>query len=118
VKIRPLRGQVVIREVERRSSVIWTPAPGQRDVRTHRGIVIAMGPPARDKWGNEIAHGFKGGDEVSFQWEMNEEAHRREWPEDGKPACWVRQYAVDGVWEGPSAAATLPAPSLATEMVN
>ena len=97
--IRPLRGQVVVRENEAtRTGLLWHPAPGQRQVKTHRGVVLAMGPPARDKWGNEIAPGFKVGDEVSFHWEMNEEAHTREWPDDGKPACWVRQYAIDGVW--------------------
>lgn len=93
-----LRGRVVIRETEARPSIIWRPAPGQRQISTHRGTVLAIGAPAIDKHGNEIPHGFEVGDEVQFHWEMSEEAHTRVWPGDGKPACWVRQFAVDGVW--------------------
>ena len=99
-RVRLLRGQVVIRETGARlSPTIWTPAPGQRQVSTHRGVVLAMGPPARDKHGNEIEPGFRVGEEVQYHWEHNEDTFTRIWPEDGLPACWVRQFAVDGVWE-------------------
>jgi co-chaperonin GroES (HSP10) len=97
--IRPLRGQVVIREeTPPASKTLWTPAPGPRQVHTHTGKVLAMGPPARTARGAEVVHGFAVGDVVQFHFTHLEELARNTW-EDGKPALWIPQENVDAVWE-------------------
>lgn len=100
MKIRLLPGQVVVREERSEpSTALWTPAPGARDVRTHRGRVLALGPPARlGGSGVEVPHGFGVGDLVQFHFTHHQDAATRPWPLDGKPATWVPQENVDGVW--------------------
>jgi co-chaperonin GroES (HSP10) len=99
-RIRPLRGQVVIREHHDPSGLIIAP-PQFYDERAkrpsdHRGEVLAMGPPAQLPNGVEVPHGFEVGDTVLFHWEHHEAGNTREWS-DGQPACWVPQWAVDAV---------------------
>jgi hypothetical protein len=97
--IRLLRGQVVIRETSR-PSIIWHPDPKQRQVHTHRGTVLGIGPPALHH-GHEVIPEFRVGDDVSYHFSRhNQDAFTLPWPEDGKPATWVPQGDVDGVWEG------------------
>ena len=77
--IRPLRGRIIIRptgdsggyEDQFRRAGLVMPDTAKFDPRTQknqnslgRGIVVAMGPPARDKWGREVVRGFSVGDEV------------------------------------------------------
>lgn len=77
--IRPLRGRIIIRptgdsggyEDQFRRAGLVMPDTAKFDPRTQknqnslgRGIVVAMGPPARDKWGREVVPGFREGDEV------------------------------------------------------
>jgi len=111
MSVRLLRGQVVIRERERASETIWTPAEHASKVRTHRGTVLALGPPALRssmRWDAterewifrqiEVPHGFAAGDEVIYQFVHHQQNWTREWV-DGKPATWVPQEAVDAVIE-------------------
>lgn len=102
MKIRLLPGQVVIREERREPSErLWTPTPGARETRTHTGRVLALGPPARlNGSGVEVPHGFVVGDLVQYHFTSHQDAATRTWPPDGKPATWVQQENVDGVWEG------------------
>jgi hypothetical protein len=95
-RIRLLRGQVVIREIHDQYS-IWTPAPNPRDVRIHRGRVLAKGLPAQVN-GHDVPHLFDVGDEVFYHWEKQEKAFTRDWI-DGEPACWMYQHEVDAVVE-------------------
>ena len=97
MKIRPLRGQVVIRET-RPATYLWTPDPAQRQVHTHQGVVLALGPPARTPTGAEVEHGFAVGDLVQYHFTYLEKLALNAW-EDGLPAHWVPQENVDGVWE-------------------
>lgn len=95
--IRPMRGQVVIEEiVDQPSRALWTPTPGARQVKTHRGRVLALGPPARTPSGVEVAYGFGVGDVVQFHYEFLEKLARNEW--EGQKALWIPQQDVDGVW--------------------
>ncbi len=95
-----MRGQVVIQEISpQASAVLWTPAPGLRDVETHTGRVLAMGPPARTPTGAEVEHGFVVGDLVQYHFTHLEEAATNTW--NGEKAVWVPQQNVDGVWEEP-----------------
>lgn len=98
-RIRPMRGQVVVRELgaDVRSAVLWTPEPGQRDIKTHRGIVLALGPPGL-LHGHEVPFGFAVGDVVGYHWEHNEDAFTLRWS-DGLAACWLPQRCVDWVCE-------------------
>lgn len=96
--IRPLRGQVVIREIKEASGMLWTPEPDPRSVKTHRGVVLAMGAPARTSKGVEVPHGFQVGDVVQYHWVHRERDYTRPWT-DGEPACWIPQECVDGVIE-------------------
>lgn len=109
--IRLMRGQVVVREVEKKS-VIWTPEDKARSVKTHRGTVLGLGPPAlncpMDKLGRctsltckhvEVPYMFGVGDTVQFHYAHHQEAHTRTWPPDGRLATWVPQGSVDAVIE-------------------
>jgi hypothetical protein len=100
VRCRPLRGQVVIRERKiPASALIWGPEGNPRDVKSHRGVVIAMGEPAHlFPGGPEVPHGFVVGDEVVFHFNHLERAWTRPWV-DGVDAVWVPQALVDGVIE-------------------
>ncbi len=93
-----MRGQVVVREVIAASSILWTPDPNEREVKTHRGVVLGMGAPALTKHGHEAPHGFKVGDHVQFHFVHLRENSRNEWV-DGKDAFWLPQIAIDGVIE-------------------
>lgn len=96
--MRLLRGRVVIREITGRSTVLWTPAPGLRDVRTHVGRVLAMGPAALSASradAREVEPGFVVGDVVQYHFTHLEELATNFW--DGKRAHWIPQENVDAV---------------------
>jgi hypothetical protein len=101
-----MRGQVVVRETGKASSsIIWTPDGRQRDVKTHRGVVLAVGPaPVENRrgvpgYGVEQPTGLRPGDVVQYHWEHNEDAFTMPWPLDGLPASWLPQRCVDMVVE-------------------
>ena len=111
--IRLMRGQVVIREIDtKQSDWLWTPTSKPQDVHTHRGIVVAHGPPSlncvTDSMGRctsltclhaEVQLGFSVGDVVQYHFSgHHQSAHTRCW-EDGKDATWVPQRDVDAVIE-------------------
>ena len=96
--IRPLRGRVVVREVPRVTGPLWTPDPRPRDVTTHTGRVLALGPPARTAGGAEVPHGYRVGNTVQYHFTHLEKMATVTW-EDGLPATWIPQENVDGVWE-------------------
>lgn len=110
MKIRLLRGQVVVREdldadFEQykhviRPGIAYSDLPDElaRKRTWHRGVVLAKGTPAKNKWGNEIAQGFEVGDIVLFHWEHHEKSFTRPWT-DGKNACWLTQWCIDAVVE-------------------
>jgi co-chaperonin GroES (HSP10) len=110
MRVRLLRGQVVIRENLRGAAdhlkhiivpdVFTTHNPDAvQEARTwHRGRVLAMGAPMLTPTGAEVPHGFEVGDEVIFHWAHHEKSWTREWV-DGEPAAWVPQWAVDAVVE-------------------
>jgi co-chaperonin GroES (HSP10) len=109
MRVRLLRGQVVVREdtsVHERRGTIIVPNVSNIDNRNavgrtrkwHIGEVLGLGPPALAH-GHEVAHGFKVGDRVLFNWTHNEKGFTHEWPEDGKPACWIPQVNVSAVLE-------------------
>jgi hypothetical protein len=104
MKVRLMRGQVVIREeAVQPSNALWTPEPGARRVKTHRGRVLALGPPARlteHPDSPEVPHGFRVGDVVQFHFGAmgTQEARTRTWT-DGHPATWLTQAEIDAVWE-------------------
>ncbi len=59
-QVRLMRGQVVIREAEvRASDVVWTPDADPQLVETHRGRVLAKGPPALTSKDVEVPHGLE-----------------------------------------------------------
>ncbi len=95
--IRLMRGQVVIREhADRPSETIWTPERRQREITTHRGTVLAMGPPALIFDRYEVPYDFDVGDVVQYHFAHHREAWTHPWT-DGKPATWVPQASVDAV---------------------
>jgi co-chaperonin GroES (HSP10) len=96
VTIRPMRGQAVIREVDRRSSILYVPE--DKEQRTHRGIVLALGSPAQTPTGAEVPWDCMVGDEVFFSWQHNEREFTKIWT-DGKKACWIPQTLVHAVVE-------------------
>jgi hypothetical protein len=103
-RLRLMRGQVVVRELDAPdSSSLWTPEPGVRQVKTHRGVVLGVGPPARlteHPSSPEVPHGFAVGDVVQYHFEAmgTQAARTRAWL-DGEDAVWLHQAEVDAVWE-------------------
>lgn len=105
--IRPMRGQVVIREdmsVHTYRGTILVPEVSNVDNRNavartrkwHIGEVLATGAPMRTNAGAEVPMTFGVGDRVIFHWVHNEKGHTLDWS-DGLPACWIPQWAVDAV---------------------
>jgi hypothetical protein len=96
-RVRLMRGQVVVRELDAPASArLWTPAPGARQTTTHRGIVLGIGPhPAPG-----ASHGFEVGDVVQYHFGAvgTAKARTRSWT-DGEPATWLTWEEVDAVWE-------------------
>ena len=104
MRIRLMRGQVVVREIDATPSpVLWMPDPRARDVSTHRGVVLGMGPPARlteSPNSPEVPHGFEVGAVVQYHFAAmgTQEARTRAWT-DGGAATWLVQAEIDAVWE-------------------
>jgi hypothetical protein len=102
--VKVMRGQVVVREITEAHS-LWMPDEAPRQVKTHRGVVLALGEPARTpvtwdgKGGHEVPFGFAVGDVVQYHFEHHQEAWTMTWPADGKPATWLAQHNVDAVLE-------------------
>jgi co-chaperonin GroES (HSP10) len=119
MKLRLLPGRVAIREdlPEKVGAIVL---PGgyhqahERDRRSHRGIVLAVGPPARTRKGVEVPLGFGPGDVVHFVFDSapaygdasrlgvggaTEKARRGVWPKDGLPCTWVAQEEIVAVEE-------------------
>lgn len=93
-----MRGQCVVREVDRPSLIIdvspW------KDRKHHRGVVLALGEPAflvdvagapRVPWDCMV------GDEVLYVYVHNHTGFTRPWL-DGQLATWIPQACVLGVW--------------------
>ena len=102
-KLHCLRGRVVLRP-ERpgfQSKILidpYTREYREYEERTHRGVVVAMGPPVLTSQGHETPHGFEVGDVVQFHYESTERGSRITWP-DGS-TCVVRaQREIDAVIE-------------------
>jgi co-chaperonin GroES (HSP10) len=107
---RPLRGRIVVRPiVESRTGSIWHPdhAPdNERNAQrsrglnarsSHRGVVLAAGPPAQ-RHGHDVEHGLKPGDTIVFVYAHNERfSGGCEW--DGEPCIYVAQEEVLAVLE-------------------
>ena len=101
MRLRLLTGRVVIREIlsDERSGRIWTPDPKAKDVLTHRGRVLGVGPGPLRPDGSRCAIGFHVGDVVQYHFSgHHEKGWTHMWPEDGLPAVWVPWYDVDGVY--------------------
>ena len=97
MKIRLLRGQVVVRELRpKHSSIIHMLDDNPRSVKTHRGVVLQKGPPAEIAPGVPVPHLFEEGDEVVFHFEDHEGKRTRPWT-DGENAVWLMQKEIDAV---------------------
>jgi len=95
----PLRGRAVIREEKARSSVIVDPGiANEREIRTHRGLVLALGAPVLLDSGAEVPWLCKPGDRVQFHFEATERGRTNVW-EDGEPALYMAQREIDAVVE-------------------
>jgi co-chaperonin GroES (HSP10) len=68
-RYRPMRGQAYVQVIHEKSKLIITPDPDSREVQSHRGRVLALGPPARltDHPDSPVVPwGCKVGDEVVY----------------------------------------------------
>jgi co-chaperonin GroES (HSP10) len=92
----PLRGRAVVRELKP-ESILVLPDDSPREVKTHRGVVLALGPPAW-KGDREVPWECEVGDVVQYHWEKQERAWTLPWT-DGKPAAWLHQHEIDAVVE-------------------
>jgi co-chaperonin GroES (HSP10) len=96
--LRFLRGRVVIREDKRHSQIIITVDNNPRATTTHRGIVLAVGPPVLTSKGAEIPLFFKVGDIVQFHFEATEKGRTFSYGEWTNVLC-MAQREVDCVIE-------------------
>jgi co-chaperonin GroES (HSP10) len=95
---RPMRGRVVIREHKQASTVIHIVGGDPREEKTHRGTVIAVGPPVLHESGVEVPLLFGVGDVVQFHFEATEKGRTTSWNgEDG--VCVLAQREIDAVLE-------------------
>jgi hypothetical protein len=107
---RPTRGWVVIREDKRRSSIIIDPGiANEREMKTHRGTVLAIGAPAilrgyrlvdgvEVPTDHEVPHGFEVGATVQFHFEGTERGRTTVW-NDGSTVLCMAQREIDAVIE-------------------
>ena len=92
--MRLLPGRCAVRETLNTSSWLYMPDGKPREVKTHRGIVLGLGPSTSDAgWGCEV------GDVVQYHFEHHQEASTLVWPDDGKPCTYLPQRCVDAVIE-------------------
>lgn len=111
----PLRGRVAIRELHYTPSRIVQPdgyaKTHERDRTSHRGLVLAMGPPAQTRKGVDVVPDFQPGDVVLFVFDApnadlvqgggaTEQARTGIWPADGGPCVWICQEEVIALEEG------------------
>ena len=98
MKVRPLPGRVIIREIKERSSIIVDPGRwDERAVTTHRGVVIDATPFVFPN-GVEAPLDFEVGDTVQFHFEATEKGRTVTWGEhDG--VLVMHQREVDAVLE-------------------
>ena len=107
--VKPLRGRVVIRpDSPTHIGPIVLPdmvrdwkreadrSLGKKAMSSHRGRVLALGPPALNPAGQEVPHGFGVGDTVIYVWNHNEAEFTKPWT-DGEECCWIAQEEVIGV---------------------
>jgi hypothetical protein len=107
-----LPGRVAIQElVERRYGSLYLPDASHDTIRSddrqmgklaqssHRGIVLAAGPPAKMPWGSELPLHFQPGDEVVYVYAAGgTEESRRSFYGD-TPCVMIAQEEVLGVIE-------------------
>ena len=107
MNLRLLRGRVVIREDRRRSSIIETIDNDPRATVTHRGEVLAVGPPVQTEHYNPITQrstfhdvplSYSVGDVVQFHFEGTEKGRTFSWGEWTGVLC-MAQREIDGVIE-------------------
>ena len=98
--IRPLRGRVVIREDKRLSSIIEVVGVDPRSITTHRGTVIAVGPPVflddQVETSPEVPLDFKVGDIVGYHFEATEKGRICDWG-DHRDVLVMSQREIDYV---------------------
>jgi co-chaperonin GroES (HSP10) len=119
----PLRGRVIIRqtgdsggydsEFKRLGLVLpdtakFDPRQQRNQNSLGRGIVVAMGPPARDKWGVERAPAFAVGSEVLFIGQHVSRLYM--WNGEELRACSQEEVCAVVEPEDPAYASTMPAP--------
>lgn len=99
-RIRPMRGQVIVREIKDEYATIrgvWRPPSNPRDIKIHRGRVLAMGAPMRTTSGAEVPYEFAVGDVVLFSFVSNEAKVATNVWEDGEKAVWLPQWVISAV---------------------
>jgi co-chaperonin GroES (HSP10) len=98
MSLTPLRGRVVVREIIEDSRSLWTPQGNPRERLTHRGIVLALGPPALTPLGAEVPYEYDVGAVVQFHFAGTEKGRIAPWT-DGEPALWMAWFEIDAVIE-------------------
>lgn len=110
-----LQGRVAVVELHERSTLIHRvdgyDKTHERDRTSHRGRIVAMGPPAETRKGAVIVPDFAVGDEVQFVFDQlsdhygghgswKEEAREGVWPPGGtEKIYWIAQAEVIAVYE-------------------
>jgi len=109
-----LQGRVAVVELHERSPLIHRvdgyDKTHERDRTSHRGRIVAMGPPAETKKGAVIAPDFGVGDEVQFVFDQlsdhygghgswKESAREGVWPPTGEKIFYIAQAEVIAVYE-------------------
>lgn len=98
MKLVPMRGRIVIREHKQTSSVIHLVDNDPRATVTHRGTVLAAGPPVLLDSGAPVPLDFDVGDVVQFHFEATEKGRTTTWGEH-EGVLVMAQREIDAVIE-------------------
>lgn len=94
-----LPGRIVVRELRRASTFLFTPDGNVREERWHRARILAMGDAPKLPTGVPVPWGCSVGDEIVHIFLHHEKARTFAWPDDGLPAVVLTQAELLAVIE-------------------
>ena len=96
---KPATGYCAVRDVTTASKLIWTPEGKPREVRTHRGVIVALGDMPRTVTGARVPWEVRVGDVVQFHYNYHQGNRELDWPDTGESVVMLVADELDLVIE-------------------